>query len=62
MFGYLLQLYQYSWGKDRAFVRKIHAITGIIPRSPPVYHLAFRHSALIREGQDSARECNERLE
>lgn len=58
----LIQLYNVLLSPDRKFVRTLFNITGFVVKEPSVYHLAFRHSSLIKEGGSSARECNERLE
>jgi ribonuclease-3 len=50
------------FGKDRQFAKDIQALTGYPPRDTHYYHLAFKHSSLVKTQTLSALECNERLE
>jgi len=48
--------------EEAFFVRQIREISGYTPDEISLYKLALTHSSLVKEGGNSAKECNERLE
>jgi ribonuclease-3 len=56
------QFYNYTLHKDKDFARIMYSITGYIPNNIAVYRLAFRHSSMVKDPEQSAVQCNERLE
>ena len=61
---YLWALIQFYFGKDRAFARTIHNVTGVMPVELEIYRLAFRHSSIANDSfkLSLSADCNERLE
>jgi ribonuclease-3 len=57
-------LYHLFVSRDRDFSRRIRRISGFAPQEPFLYQLALTHSSTIgkADSDQSAKECNERLE
>jgi ribonuclease-3 len=56
------KLYNFYLHPERAFVRSIYNISGIIPSNPTLFKLAFQHSSAVNGNGNTTLESNERLE